>query len=314
VWVGAAGSATGWGVVQSVRERWPDATIVAADSNPRHRVAAAADADAFAQVPVATDAAFGPALATALAEHRIDVYVPIHDLELIAAARLREAGALPAGVACTAPSLAAAELCWDKLAVADALEAAGLPAARTAPGADAWIGPCVAKPRRGVGSRGVRVLDDGALRTDDERGDGYVVQERCDGPEVTVDAFRSRDGRVAAALCRERVATRGGVATTGRLFADAELEALAERLADAVGLRGAFCFQVMRPAGQARGWRITDVNPRVGGATRMSVAVGFDVHAAMLADAWGEDPAPYLARPDGERWVTRGYVERVTGP
>lgn len=307
IWVGAAGSATGWGVIQSLRERRPDARIVAADTNPRHLVAAAADADAFVRVPAAGDPRFAGALASGLAEHDIDVYVPIHDLELIAAAAAREAGRLPASVACTAPGHAAAALCWDKLETARALEAAGVPAPLTVAGSSDWRGPCVVKPRHGVASRGVRLVD-AAQRTGVERTDAYVVQQRCDPPEITIDAFWSADGACFAALARERLEVRAGVATKGRVFADAELAGLARAVAQATGVRGAFCLQVMRGA---HGWQVTDVNPRPGGATRMSVVCGLDVHGAMVADALGEDPSAHLAAPGDERFVLRGYVERV---
>jgi carbamoylphosphate synthase large subunit len=311
VWVGAAGSATGWGVIQSLRERRPDARIVAADTNPRHLVAAATDADAFERVPEATDARFAAALHAALAEHEIDVYVPVHDLELIAAAQAREAGRLPSGVACTAPAHAATVLCWDKLETARALEAAGVATPRTAPGTSAWSGPCVVKPRHGVASHGVRLID-GAERTGEERTDVYVVQERCAPPEITIDAFWSADGACFASLARERLEVRAGVATKCRVFFDIELEAIARAVGEATGVRGAFCLQVMRGPGGA--WQVTDVNPRPGGATRMSVVCGLDVHGAMVADALGEDPAAHLATPGDERYVLRGYVERVAQP
>lgn len=309
VWVGAAGSMTGWGVVQSIRDRWPDAVIVAADTSPGELVAAAADADDFVQVPGAEDDGFLTALRDGFAAHRIDTYVPIHDVEIIVAARARETGALGSGVACTAPPRPAAELCWDKLATARALDAAGVAVPETRPGSAAWEGPCVVKPRHGVASRGVRLVD-GAQRTDLERSDVFVVQQPCAAPEVTIDAFRATRGDCFAAVCRERIEVRAGIATKARVFADAELDDIARQVAGATGLRGAFCFQVMRDA-ESSGWRVTDVNPRPGGATRMSVAAGVDIHAAMLAHAWGEDPAPYVPPLPGERWVTRGYVERV---
>jgi carbamoylphosphate synthase large subunit len=99
------------------------------------------------------------------------------------------------------------------------------------------------------------------------------------------------------------------VCTKARLFADERLQELAGAVAAACGLRGTFCLQVMR--GRAGRWMVTDVNPRPGGGTAMSVAVGMDFHAAMVAAAWGADGASLLSLPDGERWVARGYVEHV---
>jgi predicted ATP-grasp superfamily ATP-dependent carboligase len=154
-------------------------------------------------------------------------------------------------------------------------------------------------------------VTEGARRTPDERTDAFVVQACCVAPEVTIDAFAGRD--CFAAVCRERLEVRAGVATKARVFADAVLTDLAREVARATGLTGAFCFQVMRDPATG-GWRVTDVNPRPGGATRMSVAAGVDIHSAMLAEAWGEDPRPFLPVLTGDRWVTRGYVERVATP
>lgn len=312
IWVGAAASMTAWGLVQTIRERLPGAFVVAADSGPRELAAASAVADAFVRVPVAADPAFADALVAGLAEHRIDVYAPIHDAELVAGARLRDRGELPTGVRCTAPPASVAALCADKLAVSGVLAEAGVAVPRTEPGDAAWTGPCVVKPRRGVGSRGVRLVD-AAQRSPEERTAGFVAQEPCLGPEVTIDAFLARDGRSFAAACRERVEVRAGITTKARVFADDELAELARAVAAATGLHGTYCVQAMRAA-DGGGWCVTDVNPRPGGATRMSVVCGVDVHSAMLADACGEPADAHLAPLTVERWVTRGYVECLTTP
>ena len=306
---------TAWGVVQSLRASSPGLRLVTADTNPRELVAASADADAFERVPAAADPAFAAAFAAATARHRVDTWIPVHDVEIVVAAEARANGTLPAGIVTTAPEAAPARLCWDKLAVAEALAAAGIgsPATLRGDAAGAWRGPCMVKPRNGVGSHGARLLDGPHLRTPEEASDAFVLQELCDAPEVTIDAFRAaRDGWFAAA-CRERIDVRAGIATRCRVFPDAELEQLALRVAEAVGLTGVFCLQAMRSRTHDR-WLVTDVNPRPGGATRMSVAAGMDFHAAMVADAWGEDARRFLPGLTRERWVARGYVERVLEP
>ena len=88
----------------------------------------------------------------------------------------------------------------------------------------------------------------------------------------------------------------------GSRVEDESLTALACRLADGLELSGPFCFQVIADA-------ITDVNPRPGGGTRMSVAAGVDLHSAALADAWGQPfELPRLAR---EYFVVRHWEEEV---
>jgi carbamoylphosphate synthase large subunit len=308
VWVGAAGSGNGFGVLAAARERYGDRVVlVSADTNPAHLCAGAAIADEHVQAPAATEPDFGPWLAGELERVGATVYVPIVDPEIRVAADLAERGGLPAGVQTLAPTRAAAARCFDKLALARWLESEGLPAPLTVPAAEArWRdGGLVAKPRAGWGSTGVRVLERpdqlAGLARDD------VVQERCERPEVTIDAYRLDDGTVPA-LCRERIEVKAGVCVKARVFADAELSALAGAIGERLPLRGAFCFQVMRRGG---GWAVTDVNPRVGSGSRMSSAVGFDLPGAVVCGALGDDPRPLLRPPAGERWVVRQWREIV---
>ncbi|HEX8101729.1 MAG TPA: ATP-grasp domain-containing protein [Solirubrobacteraceae bacterium] len=312
LWLGAAGTVTAHGIARRVRAAWGDGVgIVAVDINPPALVAAADLADACEQVPPVADRdAFAAALGDGIRRHGVDTYVPLLVEEIALACELRDAGALP-GVALLAPGTASARLCTDKLALARRLDAEGIAAPPTVLAQDArwWPEGVVVKARGGEGSRGVEVLvAEADLERVRGRGDAAVAQRRCEGPEVTVDAFRSRDGTVWAALCRERVEVRAGVCTKARLHRDAALEALVRRVADALELSGALCVQAMRGPG---GWEITDVNPRYGGASAMSAAAGVDTAAAALADLWGEDPRPFLGDFAGEAWVVRSYEESL---
>jgi carbamoylphosphate synthase large subunit len=276
-------------------------------------VAAAALADEFEQVPAVADEAFPDHVAEALARHGADTYAPILDAEIVAAARLRDEGRLPPGLVTLAPSAEVAALCLDKLEMARWLEREGLPTPPTDAAPTARWDPAgvVVKPRTGFGSAGVAVVDeeDDLARAVERAGGDAIVQRRCEGPEVTVDAFRGRDDRIRA-VCRERVEVKAGVSTKARVFDDPEIEELARALAEGLDLRGASCFQLMRAPGRGR-WEVTDVNPRPGAGTRLSAALGVDVLAATLADAWGLDPSPFLPPLAGDGWVVRAYQELV---
>jgi carbamoyl-phosphate synthase large subunit len=303
VLAGAAGTATAYGLLRSLRARWGDAIrLVAADINPPHLVSASAVADAAHQVPLAADPAFAARIVELVRAERVTVWWPVLDEEIVIAAGLREE---LGEVDVIAPSRATAELCLDKLAVAERLAALGLPTPATWPLEEARWDPAgiVVKPRSGFGSRGVRIVEAedelGAVRRAAEP--GWVAQPRLGGDEFTIDALRTRAGTTRA-VARQRIETKAGVATKARVFEDDALSDLAARLAEGLELVGPFCFQVIAGA-------ITDVNPRPGGGTRMTVAAGVDLHCAALADVWG---MPLELPPlDGERFVVRHWEEDV---
>jgi carbamoylphosphate synthase large subunit len=317
VWIGAAGTRAAYGLVASIRAVWRDAVhVVAADTNPRHLVAASLLADDYVQVPPVADSGFRPMLLDKLDAFEVDAYLPILDEEIVLAAELRDGGHIGERVAVAAPPAPAAEACFDKLAAARWLEAAGLPAPATFAGKDAaWMPPrMIVKPRHGRGSAGVaEVTSPEALREAVGGGDELVVQDACSEPELTIDAFRARRGGRVRAVCRERLEVKAGVSTKARVFEDAELEELAGRVASCFELAGSFCIQVMRSANDGR-WLITDVNPRCGAGTRLSAAVGVDFFAATVADLWNEETDRFLPRLDRERYVVREYVEFVLEP
>jgi len=311
VWLGSAGTGTSHGLAKTLREVWGDRVrIVAADVNPGHLVGASLVADRFVQVPYSAAAEFPSFMVEALVETRTTLYVPILDEEILWAARARDEGILPRGVEVIAPPTESAAICFDKERAATWMDERELPTPKTWSIARArWTGePLFAKPRLGRGSIGARsVSSQDHLEALNRCGEDLVVQEACEGPEVTVDAVRWAGG--TRAVARERLEVKAGVCTKARLFESSEMESLATRLGDELALRGAFCFQVMRLAGR---WVITDINPRPGAGTRLTVAAGVNVLAAMFADFLGGAVEPYLGRLDGERFAVRHYVEYVT--
>jgi carbamoylphosphate synthase large subunit len=312
LWVSSAGTGTAYGLCKSAREYFGSRIrIVAADTNPRHLVAASAIADAFEQVPPVSSPDFGDVLLAGFSRHGIDTYQPVLDEEIVLAAQMVASGQMPAAVVVLAPTASGAAACFDKLETGRRLSAAGLVCPVTTLAAEAqWTqNGVLAKPRFGLGSVGVRILRSefelNALRAETN----LIAQEICSGPEITVDTFRSRNGDMFRAICRERIETKAGVCTKARVFEDAELESIARRICVVLDLWGTICFQVMR--NERGSWAVTDVNPRPGAGTRMSAAVGVDLLVASLLDVWRGDPSVVIPKLNGERFVVRTYVEHV---
>lgn len=307
MWIGAAGTTTGYGVARCLRTHWGDGVrVVTADTNPAHLVAASELADAHVVVPpVAAGDRFASALREALTEHAVDTYVPLLAGEIALAPDLAQT--LEVGL--LGPGASVARLCADKLATAVWMDERGIPAPPTTLASKArwWPAGVVVKPRTGQGSQGVLSIEDEAdLSRAHARGEDAIAQRRCAPPEVTLDAFASSNGSLFRAVCRERIEVKAGVCTKARLFSDLELEGLVERIARELPHAGVLCVQVMRGPG---GWEVTDLNPRPGAATPMSALAGVDVTAAALAELWGEPPEAFLGRLAGEPFVVRRYEE-----
>ena len=314
IWVGAAGSTTGFGIIRSLSAAFGERVrLIGADTNPPHLVAASVFAHASEQVPPAAAPDFLARLLERWEAHGVDTYIPVHDGEILAAARAREQGLLPAGVAVLAPSLRAVSQCNDKIATCAALRSAGIVTPDTVLLGEAqWReGGWLRKQRSGVGSIGVQLLRTPAeLAAAQQAGGDYVVQTPCLSGETTIDTFKSRHSGYFRAVARERLEIKAGVCSKARLYPDPELAALAEAVADAMELRGAFNVQVMRDS--AGRWSVIDVNPRTGGATSMCNLLGIQFAAANAADLWGEPVEHLLPALAGERHVVRQPTDFLT--
>ncbi len=316
--VGSAGSSTGLGALRgletAVAQGHIQAQLLACDINPDHLVPAATEFD-FCRMLSAYDPEFVEQTISALVSRGVTAFYPIHDAEIEIAARSK-ADFAAHGIQVFAPEISCIERVRDKLQMAGVLTAKRVPTPETWQLTDAvWQGsPLHAKPRSGVGSVGAVLVEDAeALAQQKARSDSAdaIVQPFVPGVEITLDVFCPEIGKVAACSCRERLEVKAGVCTKARVFEDQELYLLSAQVSDALGLEGSFCFQVRGATGSGA-WQVIDVNPRVGGATPMSLAVGLNFAAAHVLMHLGDDAAPVFNRSaQGDLFVTRSFREHV---
>jgi carbamoyl-phosphate synthase large subunit len=135
------------------------------------------------------------------------------------------------------------------------------------------------------------------------------VQEVCLGEEFSIDVFSDMDGRCLNAIPRTMLLSKGGESIKGVSLKDGELIEHGARVAEAVGVKGPANVQCFRePDGTHR---VTDINPRFGGAFPLPTAAGSRYPELALALAAGERPEPRLGDFRAGLYMTRFFSELV---
>ncbi|URR35474.1 ATP-grasp domain-containing protein [Thermosynechococcus sp. HN-54] len=313
--VGSSGSSTGYTIVQSLKETWGQkgCRIIACDINPKHLVAAASISDSYIQLPSASENSFAIQTVELLKSNNVNYFYPVHDQEICATASARDLFE-SYGITILCASKKAVDLCTDKLESSEMLSLINLNIPTTYPLSDniSFFGKAIIKERYGNGSQFIEVINDqneleyivSKIIPSNRQ---YIIQEWIGDPEITVDAFVIPEKGFVRTLCRKRIEIKSGITTKGYIFYDEIHSQIALSIAKAFQLVGSFCFQV-------RGYDnyIIDINPRIGGATAMSIAVGLDFPSAHLAYFLGEDPAPYFKDMPKSCFVTRSYREHIS--
>jgi carbamoyl-phosphate synthase large subunit len=226
------------------------------------------------------------------ADDSIDVVISTVDVELPPlAARRDELGAVLA-----APSVATLAVTLDKWELAQrCAPLLRVPVTRllNADGiALRWTFPVIVKPRRGAGSRGVRLVADRAALTAMEPDEALIIQEHLPGDEFSVDVFAGADGGVVAAVPRTRTRVDSGVSIAGQTVHDEGLEQTAAAVARAIGLRGVANVQLRRDSEGVPA--LLEVNPRFPGALPLTIAAGVDMPSLALDLALGVEIPPSI--------------------
>jgi carbamoyl-phosphate synthase large subunit len=267
------------------------ATTVAVDAN---RLAPALyRADRFELVPRVDDPVYVSTVRELIGRHRIQLVVPLNDLDHLPLARARD----QLGALVLLPSEEVVERLGDKYLAHQLLEERGLPSPPT------WLPteiptdlrfPVLVKARHGFGSRHIYRAGNA---TELEFFLHYtpvdsIVQAFCLGEEFSIDVFCDWDGRCLNAIPRTMIESKGGESIKGMTIKDWSLIEFGRRVAETLGLVGPANIQCFREA-DGRHY-VTDINPRFGGGFPLPTAAGSRYPELALALAKGERPEPCL--------------------
>jgi carbamoylphosphate synthase large subunit len=311
VLLGAAGTGTSFAIASRLRSSWGNhIRLVLTDIYDECLVTTSLLGDKFFKVPCASDPSFELAIVNILLHENINTYIPILNDEIILGAKLSQDDRFRHIDIWSSDTHAA---CTDKKFADGWLRSIGVrtPKMISAEQAISDNHTWFSKPRSGLGSRAARpITSHQVVELRREELSELIIQEKCEGPEVTIDSFWDSSTNSGYAYCRERIEVKAGVCTKARLFYEPELAECATKIGVALKQRGAICFQAMRSHDS---WVVTDLNLRPGAGTAMTCAAGYDVLSAAFACRSGEDYSRFV-RPMGveeQVYITRQYSEFV---
>ena len=239
--------------------------------------------DACEIVPRADDAGYLASLQRLADRHDVDAIVPMSEAEI---ACLANAGSLTSfgGRPVIAANRDAVEVCLDKLETSRMLERAGLPVPWTFAAEERLplAYPCIFKPRRGQGGKGLRRIEDAdaARKIGDAR--GYIWQELIlpDEPEYTCGLYRTADKETRTLILKRKL--QGGVTHSAEVVADDAIDALLHSIAEALDLAGSINVQLRV---DNEGPKVFEINPRFSSTVGFRDRLGFQDFIWMLGES-----------------------------
>ncbi len=234
-------------------------------------------ADASFAVPPSTSPSYIPALLEICSREKVSLLIPTIDHDLAPLSESKDKFAA-IGTTVIISSYVAVHIARDKFATIRALGDVGIPVPKSLMLKDylaeptKLAGDLIAKPRAGSSSIGI-ILPRGPADLANLPPDDYVVQEKWEGQEFTVNVFIDRAGKLISAIPHLRMQVRSGEVSQGLTVRNAALSWVAERLTLALpGLRGPACFQaIVRADGSLC---VFEVNARFGGGYPLADEAG----------------------------------------
>jgi carbamoyl-phosphate synthase large subunit len=255
-------------------------------------------------------------LLTICRDQRVRLLIPAlePELPLLAthSARFLEIGTLP-----LVSSSEIIETCYDKLKTAKFLEQCGLTvprtyvelgAARQALSRGEITFPLVVKPRWGVSSMGLAIAEDDqdlnfAFNTTEKQiacsflaqvsvaapGKCVLIQERLSGEEYGLDIVNDLSGRHVCTFGKRKLKMRGGQTDRAITVNDEKLQKLGQLIGEQLSHVGILDCDLFACE---EGYRVIDLNPRIGGGYPFSHLAGANVPSALIAWMYGEEADP----------------------
>lgn len=287
--------------------------IVSTDTNPYGYTAGSMIVDEFVQVPMCNDENYISVLNSIIRQYKVDLLIPVHDLEVQTIARNKEMIETTVIV----PSVETIDQLADKLISTKMAAMLGIPVAEIINDKTSLTGikKVIKRDKQGVGSKGIVVynadeIPDGLLM-DSYDNKEYLVQEYLDGEEYTVDVASNQDGEPFLLIPRCRKEVKAGVATKVEIVKDETLIEYAKKIVEHYKLPAFSNVQFIKKGGK---YYFVECNYRYGGMSIASALASFNYVKAIVDNVLLSVPLPMGVNQFPIKWgamVTRYYEEKI---
>jgi len=256
-------------------------------------------ADDFWEMPPTIETQID-ALIAGCKERNIHTIIPTRDGELLFWAQYQTQFA-KSGIYVVVSPFSSVQVCLDKLAFVQLGITHNLPFILTADHPDKINAQSyVVKERYGAGSRNIGLnLNKEQALAHGKQLKNPIYQPFIVGKEISVDAWLSSTHQLKGLVLRSRDNVINGEAQVTTTFRDAQLEAEMVKFLQILKLSGPVVLQALIDENQKV--HIIECNPRFGGASTASIAVGLDIFYWSLLESYGVDLTEYpFNRSSGE--------------
>ena len=193
------------------------------------------------------------------------------------------------GVLVLCPDYETVKVCADKVETYKMLKSLGIPAPEIYSSGTVKF-PCIIKPRFGRGGRQIfRAEDADGLEFHSKNITHPVIQEFVSGIEYTVDTFADLNGNPLSIVPRVRLQVESGISVKGVTVYDEEIISYCQKIVRELKLIGPSCIQCIR---NDEGLKFTEINPRFGGGSILSIKADSTIVPNLIRIARGETPVP----------------------
>ena len=292
-----------------------DGRIIGVDSSSHSAALSVCDQSYI--IPRCDQPAYVPTLLDVCQRHRVQLLLPLIDVDLLLLAEHRERFRDVGTLAMISP-LPVVRVCRDKSSTAQFFEQHGIPTVRSLSIEDVRGGdvpyPVFIKPANGSGSQHAYKIHN---RDELDFFVRYVphplLQEFAAGQEFTVDVLCDLAGRVINAVPRRRLEVRAGEISKGVTCKDWRIIRATVDLATKLGGVGPLTVQCFAGDAADSAIRFTEINPRVGGGLPLSIAAGANSPKQIIRMALGQPIEPCVGEFADDFYMFR-YEESVYVP